>query len=109
MSNRWSVHFPSENGVSGEFLICDIAVRPIPDRTHNSAPLNCRCGNFAARNSNAAMVVALENESFSTGLSCFSDFDFILIPLFSRPFYVHVNIWQESANGHFAVGEREQS
>jgi hypothetical protein len=59
------VHFPSENGVSGEFLICDIAVRPIPERMHNSALLNCRWGNLAAKKSNAAMVVVEENESFS--------------------------------------------
>jgi hypothetical protein len=70
------VHFPSENGVSGAFLICDIAVRPIPERMHNSALLNCRWGNFTAKKSNAAMVV-VENESFSAGLSCFADFDFI--------------------------------
>ena len=50
-SRRWSVHLPRENGVSCEFLICDIAVRPTPERTDNSALLNCRCGNFAAKKS----------------------------------------------------------
>ncbi len=46
--------------MSWVFLICDIAVRPIPERTDSSALLNWRCGNFAAKKSNAAMVVVLE-------------------------------------------------
>jgi hypothetical protein len=36
----------------------------MPERMHNSVLLNCRRGNFAARKSDAAMVV-VENESFS--------------------------------------------
>ena len=40
-SSLRSVHFPSENGVSAAFLICDMAVTPIPDTTASSAPLNC--------------------------------------------------------------------
>src|SRR3984893_13025926 len=54
-SRRCSVHLPRENGVSAAFLICDIAVRPMPLKMHNSALLNCRYGNFAARKSKAAM------------------------------------------------------
>src|SRR5437660_880171 len=46
---------------------------------HNSALLNCRWGNLAARKSNAAMVVVEENESFSVWLSCFAGFTFISI------------------------------
>jgi hypothetical protein len=42
------------------------AVRPTPDRTCSSALLNWRCGNFAARKGEAAMVVVEQNESFST-------------------------------------------
>jgi hypothetical protein len=63
------VHFPSEKGVSGAFLICDMAVRPTPESTHNSALLNCRCGNFAARKSSAAMVVVEENEPLPAAIS----------------------------------------
>ena len=51
------VHFPSENGVSAAFLICEIAVRPTPEIIESSVALNWRCGNFSARNSNAANVV----------------------------------------------------
>jgi hypothetical protein len=95
------VHLPSENGVSVAFLICDIAVRPIPERMHNSALLNCRYGNFAARKSNAA-TVADENESVSARLSCFAEFVFIWIIICS---YEHLR--QELADGHFAEGEGE--
>ena len=56
------MHLPRENGVSAAFLICDMAVRPMPDSTHNSALLNCLWGNFAAKNSSAAIVVVFENE-----------------------------------------------
>jgi hypothetical protein len=93
--------------VSAAFLICDIAVRPIPERMHNSALLNCRYGNFAARKSNAAMVVD-ENESVSTGLSCFAEFVFISIPLlFSASICSYEHLRQESADDHFAEGEEE--
>ena len=51
------MHFPSENGVSFEFLICDIAVRPMPEMIESSVALNCRWGNFSARKSRAAKVV----------------------------------------------------
>jgi hypothetical protein len=56
------VHLPNENGESSAFLICDIAVRPIPESTLSSALLNWRCGNFAARKIKAAIVVVLAKE-----------------------------------------------
>ena len=39
-SSRCNVHFPSEKGESAAFLICDMAVRPMPESTHNSLLLN---------------------------------------------------------------------
>src|SRR5437899_84998 len=57
---------------------------------HNSALLNCRWGNLAARKSNAAMVVVEENGSFSTRLSCFSEFVFISISLLFFAHYMFI-------------------
>lgn len=97
--------FTERKRVSSEFLICVIAVRPMPESSDSSLALNCRCGNFSARKSSAAKVVAELIASSSSADSISLMTVALLIGLWA-PFDAAKIVFgrteeQPCANGHF--------